>query len=66
MSEATNGEYLSGRKKTIEELDGLAHCGFNSSQAGDDADIRSVVTKLPERYESGELHPHVHLTVRNG
>jgi hypothetical protein len=57
---------LSGGERTIDQFDGLVHGGLNSSKAGNDADIRPIVTKLPKRYERGEQHPHVHFTVRNG
>lgn len=64
-SKVVNREHLSGWEKSIEQFDGLVHSGFKSSKAGDDADISPMVAKLPERYERGEFHPHVHFTMRD-
>jgi hypothetical protein len=63
---ADNLEELSGREESVEHVDGLRDGGFNPSQTGNNTDAQPLITKLPERYERGEFHPHVHFTIPNG
>src|ERR1017187_433083 len=57
---------LAGREKAVERLDGLGDGVFYAPQAGNDADTRPIIVKLPKRYECGEFHPHIHFTVSKG
>ena len=58
---------LAGREKAVEHFDGFGDGVFHAPQAGNDANpTRPIITKLPERYERGEFHPHVHFTVSKG
>jgi hypothetical protein len=62
---ATND--LARRKKTVEHRDGLGDGVSHTSKTWNDGNIaRPIVAKLPERYERGELHPHIHFTVGKG
>lgn len=57
---------LAGREKAVERFDGLGDGVFYAPQAGNDADTRPIIAKLPKRYECGEFHPHIHFTVSKG
>ncbi len=55
---------LATREESIEHSDSFTNGGLDALQAGNDPDIRPIVAKLPERYERGEFHPHIHFTIR--
>ncbi|HXS94016.1 MAG TPA: hypothetical protein VN736_05380 [Candidatus Limnocylindrales bacterium] len=61
----TGGTSFSG-EQSIEGFDGFGHCIPDALESLNDCDIRPIATKLPERYERGEFHPHIHFTVPQG
>ena len=50
----------------MEHFDGVGDCVPHAFQALDDTDIRPIITKLPERYERREPHPHIHFSMGKG
>ena len=56
---------MSIREKSIEHPNGIGDRRLNTPQSRDNSHIRPIVTKLPERYERGEFHPHIHFAVRS-
>jgi hypothetical protein len=56
-------KHLQLREEITELFDDLGNSSLNALQPGNDADIRPIITKLPERYERGEFHPHIHFSV---
>jgi hypothetical protein len=57
---------LAGRERSVKHFDDLGDSVPYSPQARNDAHIRPIITKLPKRYECGELHPHIHFAIGNG
>jgi hypothetical protein len=58
---------LARREKPVEHFNYHGNGITYAPQSKNDADAtRPIITKLPERYERGEFHPHIHFTMRNG
>jgi hypothetical protein len=67
ISSDVHAHRLARREKSVKHFDGLGNGIPYAPQAWNDADApRPIVTELPKRHERGELHPHIHFTVRKG
>jgi hypothetical protein len=57
---------LTTREEFIEHPDDLSDGRLDALQSMNDANVRPIITKLPERYDRGEFHPHIHFSIPNG